>query len=194
MNAQPRRRFSAPRLRHGLGWLLLCACLLTLTACGFRLKGSTPLPFDTLYTNIDDNSRFGASLRRAITASSPQTRFVSTPEQAQARLIRLDHTEYLRELSIDAAGHVEDYELNLDFLFQVTDSRGHLLLPPTRLRSVRELPYDPDEAQAKSEEIHVIFEDMLQSLVGRIVHRLTAPELRQAWEQHQATDDAVTAQ
>ena len=166
-----------------LPWLILGLCIALMTGCGFRLKGSTPLPFDTLYTNIDGNSHFGASLRRAVVASSPQTRFVDSPDQAQARLILLEHQQRLREVAIDAAGHVEDYELNLDFVFQVTDGQGRTLLGPTRLRAVRELPYDPDEAQAKDDEINHVFEDMLQSLVGRIMHRLTAPELRQAWEQ-----------
>ncbi|MFA5521261.1 MAG: LPS assembly lipoprotein LptE [Castellaniella sp.] len=176
----PARR---PAARALLPWLILGLCIALMAGCGFHLKGSTPLPFDTLYTNIDGNSRFGSALRRAVVAGSPQTRFVNSPDEAQARLIQLEHQQRLREVAIDAAGHVEDYELNLEFVFQVTDDQGRILLGPTRLRVLRELPYDPDAAQAKDDEISHVFEDMLQSLVGRIIHRLTAPELRQAWEQ-----------
>src|SRR5690606_32118098 len=95
-------------------------CLLLL-ACGFRMKGVAPLPFNTLYTNIPENSEFGANLRRAIMASSPATRFVSEPMQAQARLTQLLNHQSLRELSIDPQGQVEEYELNLEFVFQLTD-------------------------------------------------------------------------
>src|SRR5690606_40090107 len=51
-----------------------------LAACGFRLKGATPLPFQTLYTNIAENSSFGMAMRRAIMAASPGTRIVRSEE------------------------------------------------------------------------------------------------------------------
>lgn len=70
--------FTQQRLR-GLACVALC---LLLAACGFRLKGVSPLPFTTIYTNIPDNSAFGANMRRAIVASSPRTRFVSEPADA----------------------------------------------------------------------------------------------------------------
>jgi len=48
-------------------WLLRGACLalfMLLSACGFALRGVTPMPFDTLYVGIPDNSQFGADVRR----------------------------------------------------------------------------------------------------------------------------------
>lgn len=167
-------------------WLHLSVCLalcLLIAACGFRLKGVAPLPFDTLYTNIAENSAFGANLRRAIVASSPHTRFVSDPQDGEARLIQLANQQSRRELSIDADGQVEEYELNLQFAFQLTDAHGRIILPPTVLRATREVPYDPDDAQAKQAEIRMIFEDMQQSMVARIVRHLSAPDVVEAFEQ-----------
>ena len=166
-------------------WLTLSICLLCLllAACGFRLKGASPLPFDTLYSNISENSAFGANLRRAIVASSPHTRFVSDPSDAQARLIQLASHQQRRELTIDAEGQVEEYELNLQFLFQLTDAHGRIILPPTELRATREVPYDPDNAQAKQAEITMIFEDMQQSLIARIVRHLSAPDVADAFQE-----------
>ena len=45
----------ARRLRLMLG----LACLLALGACGFHLKGATPLPFHSIYTNIDLDAEIG---------------------------------------------------------------------------------------------------------------------------------------
>lgn len=168
---------SRPWLRGLAGLILLAA----LSACGFHLKGATPLPFSTIYTNIPENSAFGAQLRRAVMAASPNTRFVSDPTQAQARLTQLANTQYLREVSINAQGQVEEYELNLNFVFQLTDNKGHLVLPPTTLEASREIPYDSGLLQAKQGEIGSLFTEMQQSLVDRIVRRLTAPEVINAF-------------
>lgn len=168
-----------PRALRGLACVSLCVLMVS---CGFKLKGVSPLPFDTLYTNIPENSAFGSSLRRAIVASSPNTRFVSEASQAQAKLIQLQNNQSLRELSIDAQGQVEEYELNLVFVFQLTDAQGHLLLPPTTLRSTRELPYDPTIVQAKQGEIGSLFLEMQKSLVDRVVRRLTSPDVDQAYK------------
>lgn len=174
---------SAPRRLALLA--MLSACLL-LAACGFRLKGATPLPFDTLYTNIAQNSSFGVAMRRAIVAASPNTRIVDDPNQAEARLIQLANDERLRQLSIDADGRVEEYELNLEFVFQLVDARGHVILPPTTLRSTREIPYDDTVVQAKQSEITTLFQQMQQAMVDRVVRHLTAPDVIEAFRNAEA--------
>lgn len=159
----------------------LTMCLL-LAGCGFHLKGTAPLPFDTLYTNIPVNTEFGARMRRAVMASSPKTRFVTQAKEAQAKLIQLEDHQSLRELSIDANGQVEDYELLLVFTFEVTDAKNHVLLPPTTLRVVRDLPYDPSVVQAKQGEIASLFSEMRQTIVDRVVRHLTAPDVAKAFQ------------
>lgn len=170
---------------RGLRRILLLAVVgasVLLAACGFRLKGATPLPFTTLYTNIAENSAFGVAMRRAIVASSPQTRIVEDPAQAEVRLLQLANNQRLRELSIDAEGRVEDYELNLEFVFQLVDAAGHIIIPPTTLRATRELPYDDTMVQAKQSEITTVFQQMQQSMVDRVVRLLSAPDVFTAFE------------
>src|SRR5690606_4854325 len=161
--------------------VVVIGCIL-LTACGFRLKGATPLPFDTLYTNIAENSAFGAAMRRAIRAASPNTRIVSEPADAEVRLIQIANDQRLRQLSIDADGRVEEYELNLEFSFQLVDSRGRIILPPTFLRSTREIPYDDTMVQAKQSEITAVFQQMQQSMIERVIRHLTAPDIIAAFK------------
>lgn len=167
-------------LRRMILLTLLGSCVV-LAACGFRLKGVTPLPFDTLYTNIAENSAFGASMRRAIRAASPNTRFVADPAEAQARLLQVANNQRLRELSIDADGRVEEYELTLEFVFQLLDAGGHIILPPTTLRATRELPYDDTMVQAKQSEITDVFQQMQQSMVDRVLRLLSAPDVSAAF-------------
>lgn len=162
--------------------IVACAVLcLMLAACGFRLKGPSPLPFNTIYTNIAENSEFGAGIRRAIVASSPNTRFVSDPTQAEAKLIQIANDQNMRELSIDAQGQIEEYELNLAFTFQLDDAKGHIILPATTLRATREVPYNPSAVQAKQSEIGMVFKEMQQSMINRVVRHLSAPDVSAAF-------------
>lgn len=168
--------------RHSLRWLVAVGLLALLTACGFRLKGQTPLPFQTVYTNIAENSAFGAQLRRVIRATSPNTRFVEDPKDAQVRLTQLSLTRDLEEVSISVEGQVEEYELSVAIVFQLTDAEGHILLAPTTLSTTREIPYDSGALQAKQGEIGSLYVEMQQSLIDRMVRRLTSPEVMKAYE------------
>ncbi|MHC3922533.1 MULTISPECIES: LPS-assembly lipoprotein LptE [Alcaligenes] len=169
----------APRFWGLAGLIILLSVVLT--ACGFHLKGVAPLPFDTIYTNITDNSAFGANLRRTLSASSPQTRFVERPQDAEAILQQLSHSRNQREISINAKGQVEEYELQLTFVFELLDAKGRVILPPTTLNVIREVPYDAEAVQAKDSEIEMIFRDMEQSLINRIVRRLSSPDVTSAY-------------
>lgn len=165
-------------------------CLL-LAACGFHLKGATPVPFQTIYTNINLDTEFGARLRRTILANSPDTQFTSNRDKAAVYLHQMSNDQRLRQLSIDADGRVEEYELALDFVFQVLDRQGHIILPPTTLSSIREIPYNARIVQAKEGEIAHIFNDMQNSLIDRILRRLSAPEVRTAYQN--AAQQPITA-
>lgn len=162
-----------------LACLVLCVLL---AACGFRLKGQAPLPFNTVYTNIEENSAFGAYLRRAMQASSPGLQFVNDPLRAQVQLRQLGLSQNLRDISLDAQGRVEEYELTLQFTFDVIDAQNRSVLEPTTLRAVRELPYDDTIVQAKQGEIEVTFQNMQQSLVERILYIMSSPDVTETYQ------------
>lgn len=180
--------------------LLALGCLLALGACGFHLKAATPLPFHQIYTNIDLDSAFGARLERIVMANSPDTRFTRQRSEADVYLHQISESQRLRQLSIDTEGRVEEYELNLDFSFELLDPTGHVLLAPTTLHSVRELPYNDRIVQAKEGEITRTFRDMRQGLIDQILRRLSAPDVQTAYQnaakqpQVQLPDDTIQKQ
>jgi len=175
---------------NALKTLLTLSLLALLSACGFALKGASELPFETLYTNIDENSAFGANLRRALQAASPNLRLVQRREDAQVILTQLEMIESRREIALSADGRVEEYELTLVYRFELTDNQGQILLPPTTLETHREIPYDPDALQAKQGEISNLFVEMRHSLNDRIIRRLTAPGVQQRYRQLQRSGQA----
>lgn len=124
-----------------------------LSACGFALRGVTPMPFSTLYVGIADNTQFGADVRRALRAASPDTKLVASPKDAQAILQEVSNTRALREVSLNAQGRVEEYELGINYTFRLIDAQGRALIPDTTLSIYREMPYDDQIVQAKQGQI-----------------------------------------
>ena len=166
-------------------WLLRAvglAAVMLLAACGFALRGVTPLPFDTLYVGIPDNTRFGADVRRALRAASPDTQLVEKPDQAQAVLQMVSNERTLREVSLNAQGRVEEYELGINFTFRLITNQGVAILPDTTLSVYREMPYDDQVVQAKQGQMESLYQSMQQSLVSRLLRRLTAADVRTAAE------------
>lgn len=172
---------SAGPCRHRLLLAALLVLSATLSACGFHLKGATPVPFQSIYTNINLDTEFGARLQRTILSNSPHTQFTPRRNEADAYLHLISDEQDLRQLSLDADGRVEEYELELRFTFEVLDREGRLILPPTTLRSVRELPYNDRIIQAKESEITHNFNNMRNELIDQILRRLSAPEVANAY-------------
>lgn len=160
---------------------LALPCLAALSACGFHLKGATPLPFKSLYTNINLDTDFGARLRRAVEANSPDTHFTHDRKDAEVYLHLISDQQNLREVSLNAEGQVEEYELDLNFSFELLDKTGHVLLAPTVLRSVREIPYNERIVQAKDSEITRTFRDMRNGMIDQILRRMSAPDVQAAY-------------
>lgn len=173
--------------------ILALALSLLLSACGFKLKQSHNLPFNTLYTNVAENSAFGAQLRRILLTNSPNLRLAPAPEQAEVQLIELSYSRTQRELSLDPNGHVEDYELQLQLQFTLIDQLGNTLLAPTTLTITRDIPNSPETVHAKQMEINSLFADMELSLVDRLVRRLSSLEVQQTYERSQRTQDSSSA-
>lgn len=177
--------FKRHRYTETVIFALALSLILLVSGCGFKLKQSQNLPFNTLYTNVPENSNFGAQLRRILTANSPNLRLVSTTEMAEVQLLQINSGRHLRELSLDPSGDVENYELQLFMEFSLIDNKAQLLMPATTLSVIRDMPNNPDNSYAKQIEIDTLFTDMELSLVDRLVRRLSAVDVVQAYEKSQ---------
>lgn len=166
--------------RHYLSFVrlvLLFALIAALAACGFKLRGASPLPFDSLYTDISSQSSFGIQIIRGIRANSPHTRIVERPEEAQVHLVQINNRRTRKELSLTVDGKVEEYELGLYISFSLQDNAGNVLLEPTTLSNLRILPYSEDESDAKAAEMQQLYADMERSIANAILQRITADEV-----------------
>lgn len=92
-------------------WVLMGAMGIALTGCGFQLQGTTPLPFDTLSVTIPENTQFGADVRRAIQAASPNTTIIE-PDTIAADYIRTPNAPLNNVGSMSSTMTVDNKQIN----------------------------------------------------------------------------------
>jgi len=172
----------AAQRNDGFRWLAGIMLCLMVSACGFALRGTTELPFESIHVNLSPNSQFGAQLRRQIRANSPGTAVIEDAAAAEARLQILENSRSRTEVALNAQGRVQEYELHLRLVFQVVDAQGNFLVAPTTLGATRTLPYDDNVAQAKEREAETLYQSMQSGLVQSILHHLGSANTRAAAE------------
>lgn len=153
-------------------FILLLA--LTLSACGFQLRGVATLPYQSLYIE-NAGPEMGVELARAIRTSGTQV--VDDPAKAQAVLQVLSQQREKQILSISGAGRVSEYRLLYRVAFRVRDATGKELMPAQTIEAARELTYDAARALAKEAEEALLYRDMQRDLVHQILRRLAASRL-----------------
>jgi LPS-assembly lipoprotein len=155
---------------------LALAPLVTLSACGFTLRGSGPqarLPFRTVYVGFPETSPFGRELRRNIVGTGGTT-IVEDPKAAEASIDVLSESRDKVILSLNSQGRVREYTLNYRLSFRVKDNKGAELLPPTDLIVSRTLTFNESQVLAKEAEEATLYRDMQTDLVQQILRRIAA--------------------
>ena len=150
---------------------LFLAC--TLAACGFQLRGSTELPFRTLWVGFSDASPLGTEFKRYI-RSGTSTRLVDNAADAEARLEVLGESRNKEILSLNANGRVREYSLFYTFVFRVDDGKGRDFIPPTRITLKRDISVNENTQLAKEAEENLLYRDMQSDLVQQLLRRLAA--------------------
>ncbi len=145
---------------------------LLLAGCGFQLRGSVNLPFDTLYVP-NASSGIALDLKRHVQSGSA-TRVVDDPKGAQARLQFTEETRTKEILSLTSAGRVREYRLYYRVGFRVDDGKGGLFVPQSTVALKRDVTYDDSVALAKETEEERLFRDMQSDMVQQILRRLAA--------------------
>ncbi len=145
---------------------------MVLAGCGFRLRGSADVPFQTLYIP-KAVSGIALELKRSIQAAT-DAKVVDDPKGADA-LLQFSHETRDREiLSLTAAGRVREYRLRYRVGFRVHDGKGGDYVPPSSLELTRDISFNDAQVLAKEAEEELLFRDMQNDMVQQILRRLAA--------------------
>jgi LPS-assembly lipoprotein len=153
--------------------VLACAALF-LSACGWRLQGTSKLSqtLTVTYVDAEDSyTEFNRALRDRLRASGATLTERAGDATAVVRIIK-DETGQ-RVLSVSARNTPEEYEVFYAVEYSVV-SGGAELIPPQRLELTRDYSYDTTAVLAKQREQAVLREALAQDLAGLVLRRLAS--------------------
>ena len=153
----------------------LALVLLALAGCGFQLRGTASLPFDTLYMRPTTTPGLALDLRRNI-QSGTHTTIVDDPKKAEAILELTGEARERVILSLGGTGRVNEIQLRYRVGFRVHDSKGGEFVPTSTIQLTRDITYSDADVLAKQAEEQLLYRDMQSDLVQQIMRRIAAAQ------------------
>ena len=154
-----------------IAFVLLC---LTVAACGFRLRGTTDVPFEALYVP-GAGSGIALDLKRSIQAGT-RARVVDDPKQADAILVFSEESRDKQILSLTGTGRVREFQLRYRVAFRVHDGKGSDYVPQSAILLTRDVTFNDTDVLAKEAEEQLLFRDMQSDMVQQILRRIAAAQ------------------
>jgi len=151
---------------------LVVALLLTLAACGFKLRGTAEVPFETLFLP-GATGGIALDLKRNIQVGT-NAKVVDDPGKAEAVLQFTEETRQKEVLSLTGAGRVREFQLRYRVGFRVHDGKGGEYIPQSTIQLTRDVTFNDTEILAKEQEEQILFRDMQADMVQQILRRLAA--------------------
>jgi LPS-assembly lipoprotein len=153
---------------------LLVLLLIVLAGCGFRLRGTADVPFDTIYIP-GATGGIALDLKRNIQAGT-NAKVVDDAKAAEAVLQFSHETREKEILSLTGTGRVREFRLRYRVGFRVHDGKGRDYVPQSGLELTRDVSFNDAEVLAKEAEEQLLFRDMQNDMVQQIMRRLAAAQ------------------
>ncbi|HEB92456.1 MAG TPA: hypothetical protein ENI94_03125 [Gammaproteobacteria bacterium] len=152
---------------------LLIFTLLTLTACGFHLRGSIEIPPYLKTLQLQDASpatRIAPELERALQDEG----VTMTDDATQANAVLRLHSESFsrRVQAVDASGKAQEYGLRYAVVFSVLGPDGTAWLSNANVSSVRDLRFDEGEVLGAGGEQEQLQAEMRAEALRGILRQL----------------------
>ena len=144
-----------------------------MTACGFRLAGSEPLPavMARPYLSLKDPyTDFSREFEHRLKTSGAMLQPIQTSAS-----VTIDVTQDLveqRTLAVSATNIPTEYELTYTITFDVKGG-GKQLLAPQTVSLAKDYSFEENLLLAKQNEADILRQQMARDLVSIAMHRLT---------------------
>jgi LPS-assembly lipoprotein len=157
--------------RSLLGALLAGAGL---GGCGFKLRASQAMAFNTIAVTPERGAGVAADLARYFSASLKP---VAPGKGEAAPEVILDIVRELREktvVGVNTSGQVREYQLRLAVTFKLRTPQGRELIAPTEIEQRRDISFNESAVLAKEAEEVLLYRDMQTDIVQQLLRRLAA--------------------
>lgn len=155
---------------------LLLALAVTLTGCGFRLRGTYDIPAAYQHISVISDNPYGdlsLMLKERLRNAGLSLADAGDTSAADLRIVSEGLKE--RTLSVFENGQVAEYELLYTVQVQVKPA-GNYEPVTQEIRVQRQYQDDPDKALAKSREKELLLTEMRQTAADRVLRFLATLE------------------
>lgn len=145
-----------------------------LSACGFHLRGQVQMPGSLQAIYIDGgkpDSAMRSILRQKLISSGVEV--VQQVQAATATLLITKDETTRREVSLNANGQPNEYELKYELGYHLLDKSNKSLLPQQTLSQLRTYQYDANQVLAKEEEERRLKQKMALSAVNQMLRQIS---------------------
>jgi LPS-assembly lipoprotein len=147
---------------------------LFLAGCGFQLRGTADVPFETVYLP-NATGGIALDLKRNIQAGT-RAKVIDDPKKAEAILQFTEETRNKEILSLTGTGRVREFQLRYRVGFRVHDGKGGDYVPQSLIQLTRDVTFNDSEVLAKESEEQLLFRDMQIDMVQQIMRRLATAQ------------------
>lgn len=155
----------------------LFVCL-TLSSCGFHLRGPVPLapPLKQLYLKTEDPyGQLTRNIKQYLKLSGVY--LANTPQEAETVLVILREFNSEQLLSIGGTQQTRQYNITLTVNFEVTTPDGKILVSPQSCSETRALTIQSNQILGGSNEENNLYQQMRRAIVYDIMSRLSSKEV-----------------
>ena len=146
--------------------------MLTLSTCGFHLRGQAGMTFESIYLNTSNpNSPFMKELRYEL--KSNKVALADNVKQADVVLDIVSETSEKKILTLSGSGRVTEYRLIYSVSMRAYDQQQQIWIPSVELSQHRDFSYDDTLVLAKESEETLLFKSMRSGIVQQILRRLS---------------------
>jgi LPS-assembly lipoprotein len=140
-----------------------------ISSCGFKLRGESPLPFESAYVEAGATSLLAPQLRKYLAAAKKS----ASSKESAAIVIRLsDEMRQKNVLSLSGTGKVREYRLIHGVRIAAVDRGGREVLAPSLIQLNRDFSYSDEQIMAKEAEETLLHKEMEQDILRQILRRL----------------------
>ncbi len=149
---------------------VLALALLALAGCGFQLRGNVVIPFQDIFVTAPAGSPIAGDLGRKLVQAQIKIAPAAAKADGQFTIVEENRDKII--LSLSGAGRVREFQLKLRVVYQLTDTKGVVLIPRTEVNLTRIMSYDDAFVLAKQQEEALLYKDMENDVVQQILRRL----------------------
>jgi len=155
------------------GFLASLVAAGALAGCGFTLRRFDGMPFATIYLDSKASGRITERLRRSLTRGAG-VRVVDTSDEADVVLTLANEEQRKSILSLSGAGRVKEYRFEYRLSYSLVSHGAVRGFAPEQIELSRDYTYDDAQALSKAAEEQMLYRDMENDAVDRILRRLNS--------------------